>query len=227
MTSEFVPPSSRDELLPLWLVTEGSLERWLDEQSVPVGTWVRAHTFQAERHRVLPLPRTDGSVGGAVLGLGPLRDPNELKLWHVAGLSERLPPLPFRLATPLGREAATHFTLGWLVGSYRYSAYRTAVPATRPALAAPEGADLAYARAAAGATSLARDLINAPANDLGPAELAQAAIDLAGRFAATCRVLVGAELEQHGFPLLHAVGRGSPREPRLIDVRWGSAAAPR
>jgi leucyl aminopeptidase len=227
MTSEFVPPSSRDELLPLWLVTEGSLERWLDEQSAPVSTWVRAHTFQAERHRVLPLPRTDGSVAGAVLGLGPLSDPSELKLWHVAGLSERLPPLPFRLATPLDREAATHLALGWLVGSYRYSAYRTAAPAMRAALAAPEGADLAYARAAADATSLARDLINAPANDLGPAELAQAAIDLAGRFAARCRVLVGAELEQHGFPLIHAVGSGSPREPRLIDVRWGSPTAPR
>ena len=124
-------------------------------------------------------------------------------------------------------QAATQFALGWLVGGYRITRYRSAGQAPRAALLAPPGTDLEYVRAAAEATTLARDLINTPANDLGPAELAQAGFDLAARFGARCRVLAGAELDAQNFPLIRAVGAGSPREPCLLDLRWGAATAPR
>ena len=91
----------------------------------------------------------------------------------------------------------------------------------------PAEADLNYARAAAEACALARDLINTPANDLGPAELAQAGLELAARCHAQGRVLSASELERQGYPLIRAVGAGSPREPRLLDLRWGEATAPR
>ena len=77
------------------------------------------------------------------------------------------------------------------------------------------------------ATAFARDLINTPANDLGPAELAAAASDLAARYGARCEILVGDELKARDYPLIHAVGAASPREPRLIDLRWGDRQAPR
>ena len=227
MSVDFLPASADAGLLPLWLLTEGELPGWLEQQPPSVVAWVRAHAFQAERHRVLSLPAPDGSIQGALLGLGPMRALEEIRLWHIAGLSERLPPLAFRIATPLGPEAATQAALGWLVGSYRFGTYRAAPTSQRASLVAPEGADLEYARTAAAADALARDLINTPANDLGPAELAQAAIDLAARHAARCRVLVGTELEAQHFPLVRAVGMGSPREPRVIDLRWGDPAAPR
>jgi leucyl aminopeptidase len=89
----------------------------------------------------------------------------------------------------------------------------------------PAGADIQYAEAAASASTLARDLVNTPANDMGPAELAQAAEALAQRFGATLHVTVGDALKSNNFPLIHAVGAGSPREPRLIDLRWDSPAA--
>jgi len=212
---------------PLWLLTEADLPRWLNEQPVEVATWVRAHGFQAERHRVLTLPTANGQIAAAVVGLGALRSLAELKLWHVAGLSDRLPALAYRLATPLPAPAATHFVLGWLTGAYRMSRYRVAPTSLRPALVPPPEADLAYAQAAAKATALARDLINTPANDLGPAELADVARELAGRFGARCEILCGRDLKARDYPLIHAVGSGSPREPRLIDLRWGDARAPR
>jgi leucyl aminopeptidase len=125
-------------------------------------------------------------------------------------------------------QSATHFVLGWLTGSYRMSRYRVAsAPTSRPALVPPQEADLLYAQSAAAATALARDLINTPANDLGPAELAAAATDLAARYGARCEVLVGEELKVRGFPLVHAVGVASAREPRFIDLRWGDRQAPR
>ena len=210
--------------LPLWIVSEAEFPDWLASLSPPWAAWVRAHGFQAERHRVLTLP-AEGGVGGAVLGLGPLPEAGQLTAWHAAGLTERLPAMAWRLARPLPPRAATHFVLGWLIGGYRMSRYRFAPEAARAVLVPPQGADLRYAVAAAQAMALARDLINTPANDLGPEELADAALDLARQRAARCQVLMGGELA--GFPLLRAVGAASPRAPRLIDLRWGERDAPR
>jgi leucyl aminopeptidase len=226
MSLDFLPASERAGALPLWLLAESDLPHWLQAQPAASAAWVRAHGFQAERHRVLPLPAPDGGILGAVLGLGPIRDPAEIRLWHAAGLSERLPPLPFRIVTPLGREAATQVALGWLVGGYRFAGYRSSATAARASLALPEEADAEYVRAAAAANALARDLINTPANDLGPEELAQAAATVAQRHGAACRIVAGEELVRD-FPLVQAVGIGSPREPRLVDLRWGEPDAPR
>lgn len=209
----------------MWPLTEGALEGWLASQSALTGAWVRAHAFQAERHRVLTLPSEEG-VAGALLGLGAMGSAAELGPWHAAGAPERLPALPWRLAAPLPPRAATHFVLGWLLGGYRMNRYQldgAYVPGA--ALIAPPQADVRYAGAAAHATALARDLINTPPNDLGPQELADAAVALARERGARCQVLSGGALG--GFPLLRAVGAGSAREPRLIDLRWGAKDAAR
>jgi leucyl aminopeptidase len=216
------PSASR----PLWLVTEAGLPQWLQQQPEALASWVRANGFQAERSRVLALPGPAGEIAGALLGLGSLAQIQDIKLWHSAGLSERLPAQPFHLATPLPPQAATPFVLGWHMGAYRFSRYRpSSAPVERATLIPPAEADLAYVEAAVAATTLARDLINTPANDLGPAELATAASDLAARFGARCEILQGDALRS--FPLVKAVGAGSPRAPRLIDLRWGNAGAPR
>src|SRR5262249_49432030 len=73
---------------------------------------------------------------------------------------------------------------------------------------------------------LARDLINTPANDMGPAELEQAARALAARYGATIRVVIGDDLIKENFPLVHAVGRAADRAPRLIDITWGDPLHP-
>jgi leucyl aminopeptidase len=224
---EILLTSDPGDARPLWLVTEADLPRWLSEQPVETAVWVRANGFQAERHRVLTLPAADGQIAAAVLGLGALRTVADLKLWHAAGLPDRLPPLAYRLATPLPAAAATHFVVGWLTGSYRMSRYRAQTTTARPALVPPPEADLVYAQTAATATALARDLINTPPNDMGPAELAAAAAELAARHNARCEIIVGDELKVRDYPLIHAVGAGSPREPRLIDLRWGDRHAPR
>lgn len=227
MSSELLLTGADPAARPVWLLTEAMLAPWLAQQPAGVVNWVHANAFQAERQRVLVLPAQDGEVGGAVVGLGSLLQVDDLNLWHAAGLSDRLPGGPYRLATALAPAAATQFALGWLIGSYRMTRYRSAGQAPRAALHAPPGTEVEYVRAAATATTLARDLINTPANDLGPAELAQAGFDLAARFGARCRVLVGAELQVQGFPLIRAVGAGSAREPCLVDLRWGAADAPR
>ncbi|MGD9599827.1 MAG: M17 family metallopeptidase [Steroidobacteraceae bacterium] len=226
MTTDLISTTPASGSLPLWLLPETGVDAWLATQSPAVAQWVRVHQFTGERHRVLVLPGADGRADGAILGLGNLASPDALCLWHAAPLAERLPAGPWHVATPLAAPAATQFALGWLTGAYRYARYRASSPATHSMLAAPAGADVAYARAAAGAMARGRDLVNTPSNDMGPADLAQAAADLAAHHGAAISVTEGAPLET-GFPMIHAVGRGSARAPRLIDLTWGDASAPR
>jgi leucyl aminopeptidase len=210
---------------PLWLVTEAGLVAWTASQPADVARWIQAHGFQAERNRVLSVPDREGGIRGVLAGLGALRESDELTVWHAAALPDRLPAGDYELQAPLSPEAATRFVLGWLIGTYRFARHRSAAPTRAAGLVAPLAADLKYAGAAARATALARDLINAPANELGPAELGEAAAGLAARFSGRCEVLAGEALE--GYPLVRAVGAGSPREPRLVDLRWGDLGAPR
>ena len=157
--------------------------------------------------------------------LGHAPDLSEPTIWTSAGLPDRLPAGRYRFAGTFSAVAATHLTLGWEYGSYRFTRYRkTAVEL--PSLVAPAGADLEYVRLASQALGEARDLINTPANDLGPAELGEAVQRLALQHEAECRIIVGEELLRQNYPLIYEVGKGSARDPRLIDMRWGKRGAP-
>jgi leucyl aminopeptidase len=214
--------------VPLWLVAEGEVEEWLASQSPATTQWTQAAGFKGERHRFLLLPNPDGSPGGAVLGLGKLANPADLSLWHTAGLADKLPAgTDFRCATALSPAAGTQVALGFLYGHYRFDRYRRGTTPNRPArLVAPTGSDPVFAERAARSMALARDLINTPAGDMGPAELAGAATALAERSGARCRVLEGEALLEQKYPLIHAVGRASARAPRLIDLHWGDESSP-
>ena len=214
--------------IPISLVTEHDLAAWLAQQPDAVRSWVGASGFTGEKYKSLLLPDAQGSTGAVLLGLGALRSVDELTLWHAAPLFERLPSGNFQVATVLAPRAATQFVLGWLVGSYRFNAYRSGTASVRqPRLAAPAAADLGYALSAAAACAQTRDLINTPPNELGPDELAAVVLRLAAQHGAVARVVEGDELLRDNYPLIHAVGRGSGRAPRLIDLRWGKADQPR
>jgi leucyl aminopeptidase len=217
-----------DNAVPLWVVAEGAVDEWLATQPAPSAQWTHAAGFKGERHRFLLLPKADGSPAGAVLGLGKLAGPVDFSLWHTAGLADKLPAgTDFRCATALSPAEATQLALGFLYGQYRFDRYRRTPSQSRPArLVAPAGADVAYAERAARGMALARDLINTPAGDMGPSELASAATALAERQAARCRVIEGDALLEHKYPLIHAVGRASARAPRLIDLTWGDESRP-
>jgi leucyl aminopeptidase len=214
--------------VPLWLLTDASYAALLPSLPAHQGAWARAQGYAAERQRLLLLPADNGSIAGALWGLGPLSDPDELSLWDAAALPERLPAGNYRLASALSPAPATQFALGWLLGSYRLSRYRGTAPkpATANALVAPPGADVCYAEATAQAMAFGRDLINAPANQLGPEELAAAAVALATRYGGDSVVHAGESLARD-YPLIAAVGAGSARTPRLIDCRWRRSDAPR
>jgi leucyl aminopeptidase len=134
----------------------------------------------------------------------------------------RLPAGAWRIATDLDPDAAAEAALAALLAQYRFARYRAAaVPPAR--LVPPPGVDAGRLAAIAAAEFLTRDLVNTPAADMGPAELEAALRSLAAEFGARITATVGAALIPAGFPLIHAVGRASPRAPRLLELRWGAA----
>jgi leucyl aminopeptidase len=135
-----------------------------------------------------------------------------------------LPARTYRFAEPPpdARLAALAFALG----TYRFARYRKAdEPMAR--LELPAGVDGDDLTRIAEGVFLARDLINTPANDMGPAELEEAARTVAYRHGASFSTIVGDDLLKQNFPLIHAVGRAADRAPRLIDMIWGDPSHPK
>jgi leucyl aminopeptidase len=213
----------------LWLVTESQLEAWCAALPAAAANWVRTAGFRAEAQRLLLIPGEDGGLAGAALGMGALASLDLLAPWSLAGLPEKLPQGEWHLAQELAPRAATSALIGWAIGRYRFDGYRSGPPAAaRPAtLVAPAAANLAFVARAAEADALARDLVNTPAADMGPVQLAEAAERLAGRHGAQCQQRVGEELEAARLHMIHAVGRAGPQPPRLVDLRWGDPSHPR
>ena len=152
------------------------------------------------------------------------RGEGALDLWTLAHLPLALPVGSYRLETPLDPADATALALGWAIGSYQFTRYKAAARA--PArLVLPDGADAAEVARLARAVALVRDLVNTPAEDLGPADLGAKAEEIfaplvaAGAF----RRVQGEALLAQNFPLIHAVGRAG-RTPELIDFSWGDPA---
>jgi len=203
--------------VPLWLLYESEIEAWRATQSPQMTRWLVEQNFKGEKHRVVLLPDTDGGLAAAVGGLG--RRQGELSLWHAAGLAERLPPRRFRLVQEFTAEEATQLCLGFAYGAYRFDRYRTA-KCDSATVEAPPNADVAFITLAAEAQRMARDWINTPAGDFGPAQFAAAAHNLAVRHQAAYRDWVGEKLLEANFPAIHAVGRASSEAPRLVELRW-------
>jgi leucyl aminopeptidase len=182
-----------------------------------------ANGFTAKPGAVLTLPDASGNVAQVLFGLEEDASPNR-DLFRPGALPNLLPPGTYRFAN------APHDTrlaaLAFALGSYRFGRYRKAdTPDVK--LVAPEGIDADDIGRMTEAVMLARDLVNTPSNDMGPAELARAAESLAGRFGAKFNCIVGDDLTAQNFPLIHAVGMASVRAPRLIEFTWGDPAHPK
>jgi leucyl aminopeptidase len=205
------------EPVPLWLLYEDEVDAWRATQSSFVRQWLIEQNFKGEKQRVLLLPDAGGALSHAVAGLGKRQ--GELSLWHAAGFAERLPPRRFRLAQNFSAREATQLCLGFAYALYRFERYRAAKNEVA-SLEPPPGADLDYVANATDSLRMARDWINTPAADFGPAELAAAARHLAERHGASFNEWVGDDLLTANFPAIHAVGRASLSAPRLVELRW-------
>ncbi|SOB91250.1 leucyl aminopeptidase [Rhodobacter sp. JA431] len=207
------------EALPLYLVTQGApLPGGLSAAQQAFAT---AQGFTGAAGSLCLLADETGALAGALGGIGGA-EKRARSRFTLAGFAAKLPAGAWQLAGELEEFDLSTEALGWLFEGYRFDRYAEAkAPGAR--LVAPKGVDAHRLEVMAEAEALARDLVNTPANDLGPAELEEAARVLGALHGATVTAVVGEELLAQGYPLIHAVGQASPRAPRLIDLRWGDA----
>jgi leucyl aminopeptidase len=214
--------ASAAKAIPITFATKANWEAIKGALPAEGRQFADANGFAAKPGKCLILPAADGAIAQVIFGLeeegAKSRDP-----FRPGALPGLLPAGTYRFAN--APHDARLAALGFALGSYRFAHYRK-VENPEVRLVPPDGVDAAELARMAEAAFLARDLINTPSNDMGPAELEDVARDVAKRYGAKFGCIEGHELKQN-FPLIHAVGMASTRAPRLIDFTWGDAAHPK
>jgi leucyl aminopeptidase len=177
--------------------------------------------FKGQAGRVLLVYKDDGLLSHLYFGLGHCADVSVF-----GALCAKLPAGDFEIVTELAPDKAQSALIAFLMGCYVYDRYKIK-PKRLARLIAPVHADAVAASRIVYAVALGRDLVNTPPNDMGPDALAAAALALGTSHGADIEVIQGDDLLAQNYPLIHAVGRGSGQEPRLVILRIGDVNAPK
>ena len=197
--------------IPVHAVMAKDARAWLARQKR--SGLVTASGFAGAAGALAALPDARGGIAAWVLGLGDSKD-----AFALAAAAEKLPAGTYRLGDVPEFCGGANAVLAWLMGGYGFDRYKKKT-AKAARLVLPAGADGEEVSRIAENVFLARDLVNTPANDMGPAELEAAARTLAKKHGAKVSVVSGVALAKN-YPLIAAVGMGSPRAPRLIELTW-------
>lgn len=210
-----------DSMVAITLVSKPRFKEWLSAQTPQVRAWCESQSYGGETGSVCLVPGESGRVERALFGL------DEADPWNWAILPAKLPAGRYRIDGPLDARAADWAAMAWELACYQFHRYKSKNGREWPVLLWPDEANRDQVERLVRGVILVRDLVNTPAEDLGPEELSMAATALAEKHGGRIRAIVGDALLAENYPLIHAVGRASSRAPRLIDLRWGDEMAPR
>lgn len=218
-TSDLIQPDRGQDAIPIHLVKREGFEAWAKQLSSGQRAALAAQKFDGGGYQTAIVPDGDGwfAVGGVA-------NPAELSSWCMAKLAEDLPDGTYRRAD--GEPGpALH---GWQTAQYIFDRYKKPDKPIGPrVLLTKDAGKIDAAIAEAGAVCLVRDLVNTPAEDMGPAALEEQAERLARQHGGELQVVRGDALEQD-YPMIHAVGRAAARKhaPRLLHLTWGKQSDP-
>jgi len=200
----------------LVILAKNQYTEWVASQNDITKQWLTNTTYPAKGLSLVP-----AANGSLAFALYCVEDTNNH--FCIGDLPAQLPIGHYKLSTDQANQSAIAFA--WLAGCYRFEGYKTKkTPLPTLAIDAPAIVDNAIIEAQA--TALVRDMVNTPAADMMPQDIAQCAIDLTEQFGGDVTQLIGDELLAKNYPTIHAVGRASDNKPQLIDLTWGAASAP-
>jgi len=220
--SDVILESSDGPVVPVRAVLESETASVLDAAPPGGKAYAALHEFKGKSGQVLLVPGADSTLASVLFGLGERADAMAFR-----ALAAKLPAGAYQIArAPQGvdRQAAA---LAFALGSYKFDRYK-AHSAERARLVAGDGVDVAEVRQVAHACALARDMVNTPANDMGPRQVETIAREIAEQHGAQITVVTGEGLLEANYPAVHAVGRAAvpDRAPRMIEIAWGEAGKP-
>ena len=205
-----------DKAIPVLALFEEDVEaRLASERAQAIA---KAHGFKGQAGRLVLVPGQDGALAEVWFGLGKAASPNRLAF---RSLSARLPDGDYVVEMSRPAISPDLVALGWGLGAYVFDRYKRREDRQRPRLVAPEGADMAAVRRLVGACSLAREMVDTPACDMGPRQIETIACEIAEEAGAQVTVTSGQALAED-YPLVHAVGRAAApeRAPRIVEIGW-------
>ena len=183
--------------------------------------WAETQGFDGAANAHCVIPDAKGDVARVLVGVGDDAGP-----WALAGLPAKLPRGRYALGKGPVAIAPHDAAFAWDLGGYQFTRYRKAKRRAADLQLEPSKA-VAQSLELATAMRLVRDLVNTPAEDMGPADLADVAREQAELFGGEFDEWIGEELLAQNFPAIHAVGRAAAREPRLLEINWGNPRHPR
>lgn len=217
--NQLVQPDRGQDATQIHLVNQDSFGNWMKSLTAGQKATLAAQKFEGNGYQTAIVP--DGDKWFAV---GGVANPDELSSWCLAKLAETLPAGTYRLAT--GSPGPAVF--GWQTAQYRFTRYHDDPDATGPRILLTRDVKAIDAVVAeAQAAMKVADLVNTPAEDMGPAAIEAECEALAKKHKAKLSVVKGDQLERE-YPMVHAVGRAAAREhaPRLLHLTWGDEKHP-
>lgn len=205
------------------VLSPSQLTEWLEKAPAHHRQWTSQHGFKAKAGQWLVLPNHEGQIESVLCG----RDEDKDLIWTLAHLPAKLPEGVYALSASteanFRKDQQTCLYMGFGLACYRFDRYKTQAK-PKAQLLMPEYLGKEF-EVLLEASFLARDIVNTPANDMGPEELSHLAEEIATAHGARFKEIRGLELEED-FPAIHTVGQASSRDPRLITFQWGRADAP-
>ncbi len=205
---------------PIVALTAVQFPAWLKQQDKATQAWLKAQSFSAEVGSTIIVPSASGKIGAVVAVVAEATD-----IWSLAHLPSMLPTGSYYIDAKWKPAVLADVALGFALAQYQFGRYKT-LRKKALLLQLPKAVDIAAIEAERAAIQLVRDLINTPANDMGPADLAKAAREMAKNAGAHFSEIVGEQLLKKNYPAIHAVGRAGPQAPRLIEITHGKASHP-
>ena len=210
-----------EKAVPIFATDAKRLPKLLGSLAPAERLWAEASGFDGTPHSLSMVPDSKGGIGRVLVGVRDADDP-----WSLAGLPLKLPRARYSLGKGPVAIAPERAAFAWDLGGYQFTRYRKAK--RKPAdLQLESSARVREALDMAQAVRLVRDLVNTPAEDMGPEQLSDMAREQAELFGGEFDEWVGEELLAQNFPAIHAVGRAAARAPRLLEIHWGNPKHPR
>ncbi len=227
--SDLLSKAQEGAVLPIHALYEADLAGFLDQRPAAARRFADISGFKGRAGEILILPQPNGEMDCVLFGLGTApKDISHLDAMAFRGLAAKLPEGQYQIASAPAGYSPAAIALAWSLGLYGFTRYKSGQARSKARLIAAEGVDVTETRVIADACTLAKDMVNTPANNMGPVEIEAIARDLAKSFGATISVITGDALLSQNYPAVHAVGRAADpaRASRMIEMAWGVADHP-